>query len=538
MPEKITQLAKQLLGIWKELGINQKISIVTTALVVICGMGALLYWSSKTDFALLYGRLDEAEAARVTAALDDAKIPYKIGRNGTAIFVPADKVYTTRMQLASKGIPKGDGVGFEIFDKPNFGLSDFVQRANYVRAIQGELARTIAQLDEVEAARVMIVMPENRLLADKTKKASASVFVKVRGQTALPQSSVNAIRFLVANSVEGLQPNNVMVVDNLGNVLSDNTETDSPMGLSVTQLAIRKNLEAYLSKKVEDMLDKVLGQGQAVVRVAADINFDTINRTEEKFDPDGQVIRTQTINDEKTDTTASQNGGVPGVATNANTDTNSTAQSTPVNITKVQKKVTNNEYEINRTTSTILQSPGSIKRLTAAVFIAAKVEGTGADRKIVQRTPEELNKLKRVVQNALGVDPTRQDDIALEEMPFNDQFTQEFNQIVQKEQRQKYWQEIGINVGYGILGLLILGIFFKLLKKTSTESIPLGVPIGTIDTGGNGYHHNGGEHKLVWPPPKGEPEVITVELLNQLVKENPANVTQAIKNWMNRGRSN
>jgi len=192
--------------------------------------------------------------------------------------------------MAGKGIPSGEGVGFEIFDKANFGISDFVQRANYTRAVQGELARTIGQLDQIESARVMIVMPENRLLTDSLRKPTASVFVRVKGNAQLPSSSVNSIRFLVANSVEGLQANNVSVVDNQGNVLSENQESDSVAGLSGNQLTARRNFEQYLSKKAEGMLEKVLGPGEAVVRVSAEINWDTISRSEEKFDPDGEVV--------------------------------------------------------------------------------------------------------------------------------------------------------------------------------------------------------------------------------------------------------
>ena len=147
------------------------------------GLVAAAIWSSHADYGLLYGGLSDTEAAKVVAALDEAKVAYKAGSGG-AIMVPTDKVYAMRMQLASKGIPQGDGVGFEIFDKPNFGISDFVQRANYLRAVQGELSRTISQLDEVKAARVMIVLPENRLLLDKDKFPTASVFVRVRGQFA------------------------------------------------------------------------------------------------------------------------------------------------------------------------------------------------------------------------------------------------------------------------------------------------------------------------------------------------------------------
>ena len=164
------------------------------------------------------------------SALDDAKVPYRTGRGGASIMVPSDKVYTMRAQLAAKGIPRGEGVGFEIFDKPNFGISDFVQRANYLRALQGELSRTISQIDLVESARVMIVMPENRLLIDSHKKPTASVFIRIKGNGQLPPSGVNSVRFIVANAVEGLTVNNVSVVDNLGNVLSENTEDDSVVG--------------------------------------------------------------------------------------------------------------------------------------------------------------------------------------------------------------------------------------------------------------------------------------------------------------------
>src|SRR5581483_1129187 len=193
--------------------------VMATA-VLLAGLIGISYWSSRVDYALLYGKLDAGEASKVIAALDETKVAYKV--RGGSIYVPSDKVYQLRMQMAGKGIPRGEGVGFEIFDKANFGISDFVQRANYTRAVQGELSRTISQLDQVEAARVMIVMPENRLLTDSLRKPTASVFVRVKGNGQLPTSAVNSIRFLVANSVEGLQANNVSVVDNQGNVLSEN----------------------------------------------------------------------------------------------------------------------------------------------------------------------------------------------------------------------------------------------------------------------------------------------------------------------------
>jgi len=222
--------------------------------IVAFGLVGLAYWSSRMDYSLLYGKLDDGEASKSSPRWTTKRC-LQNRRRGSSILVPADKVYQVRMQMAGKGIPQGEGVGFEIFDKANFGISDFVQRANYTRAIQGELARTISQLDQVESARVMIVMPENRLLSDSLRKPTASVFVRVKGSAQLPPSSVNSIRFLVANSVEGLQANNVSVVDNSGNVLSENQDNDSVAGLSGNQLSARRNFEQYLSKKAQGMLE-------------------------------------------------------------------------------------------------------------------------------------------------------------------------------------------------------------------------------------------------------------------------------------------
>ncbi len=473
-----------------------------------------------------------ANPPRVVAALDDAKVPYKVGAGGSSIMVPSDKVYAMRMQLASKGIPRGDGVGFEIFDKPNFGISDFVQRANYVRAVQGELGRTIGQLDEIESARVMIVLPENRLLLDKDKYATASVFVRVRGNSQLPTQSINSIRFLVANSVEGLKPNHVSVVDNLGNVLSENTDNDSLTGLTSTQLTARRNLEQYLGRKAQDLLEKVLGPGQAIVRVSADINYDTISKTEEKFDPDGQVIRQQTKNDDSVDSSTSSASSPVGISANTATETNAAAGATaPVNNSKTRKITSTVDYEIGKTTSSTVQAAGGIKRIAAAVTVASRMEGTGTERKPVNRTPEEIEKLRRVVSNAIGVDATRGDSISLEELAFNDTFATEVTQNLEKQQTHDFWFNLGRNAAYPALGLLALVILLRLFKSTPIQEIPIGIPVGRLNGQGK---LNGNGHGGQWVN-DAEPRAVTVDVLNKLIKENPANMTQAIRDWMSKG---
>ncbi len=540
MNQNLWKLGAQLRDIWNQLGNAQRLSVLCATFVLLAGLGTLAFWSSRADYSLLYGRLSDGEAAKVIAALDDAKVPYKVGAGGGSILVPSEKVHLMRMQLAGRGIPRGEGVGFEIFDKPNFGISDFVQRANYVRAVQGELGRTISQLDEVESARVMIVLPENRLLLDKDKYATASVFVRVRGNSQLQPQSINSIRFLVANSVEGLKPNHVTLIDNLGNVLSENSDNDSLSGLTSTQLAARRNLEQYLANKAQDMLEKVLGPGQSIVRVSAEVNYDTVTKSEEKFDPDGQVLRTQTKTDDTTDATTANSSSSAGISANTSTETNAAPSgATPLNTTKNKKAVTTVQYEIGNSSSKTVQTAGGIKRLSASVTVAAQVQGTGADRKVVNRSPEEIEKLRRIVASAIGIqtgtDNPRGDLITLEELAFNDQLATTVTQEFDLQQKHELWWGIARGALYPGLALVALLVLLRLFKRTPVEEIQLGVPVGRLmaaqKAAGNG--HGFGAESWGGEPAPG---IVSVDVLNRLIKENPVNMTQAIREWMDKGR--
>ncbi|HZL43000.1 MAG TPA: flagellar M-ring protein FliF C-terminal domain-containing protein, partial [Verrucomicrobiae bacterium] len=298
-----------------------------------------------------------------------------------------------------------------------------------------------------------------------------------------------------------------------------------------------RNLEQYLAKKAQDMLEKVLGPGQAIVRVSAEINFDTITRTEEKYDPEGQVIRTQTKNDENLDSTMSSSGGGPaGISANTATDTNSTqSASSPVNNTRNRKTVSTVEYDVGKSTSSTMQAAGGIKKLSAAVTVAARMEGQGADRKVTPRSAEELVKLRHVVESAIGIDSTPQstrgDQITLEELPFNDQFAAGVTQELDQQQKHQAWWDMARNAVYPVLALGALIVLVVIFKRTPIQEIPLGVPVGRLvgnkgSAAGNGDWSRG-----------AQPGVVSVEVLNRLVKENPTNMTQALREWLNKSRS-
>ena len=467
--------AQSLLSLWKQLGLNQRVSLALAAAVVVAGFTALILWSRRPDYQLLYGRMGEKDAAAIISQLEAQNIPHQVTAGGGAVYVPADQVYRLRMELASKGLPSGDGVGFEIFDKGQFGLSDFVQRTNYLRALQGELSRTISELHGVLSARVMIVQPENRLLlTDQGVKPTASVFVELAGNRLEPES-VNAIRNLVASSVQGLQPDQVAVVDNQGHVLSEDLKQDPALGSAASQMRYRQQIEDYLSKKVETMLAQVIGPGNAVVRVSAEIETDATTLTEEKFDPEGQVVRSQTIAEDTTNTTESRTGGVVGVTANvpdrsANADTGK-----PTSTNEQSRKNRTTTYEINRTTTNTVRNPGTVKNLTAAVFIAQRA--AAADGQVAKRTADELAALRQLVINALGVHASAGQSldniVSLQEMPFQIPAISAQVAQIQKETRVATWIESASRyVAVGI-GLIVLGLFWKMLRSQKTEPVPV-----------------------------------------------------------------
>ncbi|OGP95166.1 MAG: flagellar M-ring protein FliF, partial [Deltaproteobacteria bacterium RBG_19FT_COMBO_56_10] len=261
----------------------------------------------------LYAQLSPEDSGAVIEKLKEKKVPYKV--DGSSISVPADKVYETRMELAGEGLPQGGGVGFEIFDKTAFGVTDFVQKVNYKRALQGELSRTITQIKEIDTARVHLALPEKGVFLDEQKKARASVIVKLKPGRQLTQGQVSSIVHLVANSTDNLKPEDVAVVDTAGKMWTREADQDAGMMLSATQLEYKKSLEKDYEHRVQSMLEKAVGMNNVVARVSADVDTRHVERTEERYDPDGQVVRSEQRNKE-----SSIGGiaalGVPGVLSN------------------------------------------------------------------------------------------------------------------------------------------------------------------------------------------------------------------------------
>ena len=510
--------AQSLLSLWKQLGLNQRVSLVVAAAGVLAGFGALVFWSRRPDYQLLYGRLGDRDAAAIVSQLETQGIPHQVSAGGSAVYVPADRVYRLRMDLASKGLPSGDGVGFEIFDKGQFGLSDFVQRTNYLRALQGELGRTIAQLQGVRSARVMIVQPENRLLlTGQGVKPTASVFIELAGPR-LETEAVNAIRNLVANSVQGLQPDQVAVVDNQGRVLSEDLKEDPLLGSAGGQMRYRQQVENYLARKVETMLAEVIGPGNAVVRVSAEIETDATTLTEEKYDPEGQVIRSQTVVEDTSNTTEARAGGVVGVSANVPDKPAAAEAPKPTSTTEQSRKNRTTAYEINRTTTNIVRNPGTVKSVTAAVFIAQRPPA--ADGAAAKRTADELAALRRVVVNALGLHAAAgqsvDDLVSVQEVPFQAPTVAAQVAQIQSQTRLATWVESGSRYFAIAVALAVLAWFWRMAKKLKPEPVPVEL---LSEAKGNGQHA------------MALAGAVTPELLNELIRQKPANIGVALRDW-------
>jgi len=312
------QLKEALKGFAKmfgELPTGKKAALASVGVFMLVGILISSYFAAGEEYSLLYSNLMQEDTIAITEKLKDRKIPYKLERGGTAITVPVKDVYQLRLDLASEGIPSGGGVGFEIFDKSTFGMTEFVQKLNLRRALQGELQRTIKSIEAVSSSRVHIVLPRKTLFETDESKASASVVLKIKRNKRLQKSQVEGIAHLVASAVEGLSDSEVTIVDSMGNMLSGPQEDSEMARFTVRQLESKRGYEADMEKRVRTMLERAVGLGKAIVRVNADIDFKQVQRTEELYDPDSQVARSEQRTEEKT-TGATLPVGVAGVQSN------------------------------------------------------------------------------------------------------------------------------------------------------------------------------------------------------------------------------
>ncbi len=332
---------------WRRMGLVQRVTLLSVLLACAGAAALLVGWAREPHMALLYSRLDPEDASEVVAQIQESGTPYELKDGGTSIYVPSEKVYSLRLQLAGEGLPAGGRQGYRLLDEEKIGTSPFTQRVNYVRALEGELAKTIALIDGVEHARVHIVRTESRLFREDETGTSATIAVRVRPGRRLSQGNVAAIVHLVAGGVDHLQPENVVVVDSQGTLLSTGNEGGFAGGRGGTVIDYKSQVEEYLARKAEQMLSLVLGPGRATVKVSAEVETSTVNKTEETYSPDGAVPVKEEIMS-KSEAPGAGQGAAGGES---------------------KEETTTTEYEVGRIVSQTINMPGKITSLSVAAFV-------------------------------------------------------------------------------------------------------------------------------------------------------------------------
>jgi flagellar M-ring protein FliF len=539
----INQFLSPVTDFWRRLTLNQKAGLVVSTTVVLSLLFLLVTWTSKAPFATMYSGLSGKDAARIVDDLRERKIAYRLADGGTRVLVPQNQVYELRLHFAAVGLPGTGDLGYEVFDKPMLGMTEFMQKLNYHRALEGELARTIGKLDEVESARVHLVLPAPTLFTENKKEPTAAVVLQLEPNVQLTQRQIQGISYLIAYAVEGMTTENITIVDASGNLLSGASNRDTAVGLTATQLEVQFALEEALARKAKTLLDGVVGPGKSEVKLAAKLNWDRTEKTVEQFDAERIAIRSE----ERRELTGE--GGIDGGATTE------------------ENQVTN--YEIPRTVEKINPEVGNVERLWVSVLVDGTYRtttdaGGNEIREFVDRSPAEMQKISDIVKTAVGFDETRRDRISVVSFPFEK--IEEPLATGDPAMRRHFLLRV---MEKGILALLLVGIFLlarSLVRRLSqaissapavggttpaqirvgrpTASLPAGVAAGTPLPAGS--PSGSGTPAVVFKekgqgPIEIEEDEVPVDALKraelqkratQFIQEKPDLASQLVRSWI------
>ena len=400
----------------KSLGAARLAAMVAVTLALVGFFSFLMVHMTTPEMVPLFTDLTLDNSASILKELDRQGVSYEMKNGGSVVMVPRAKVARLRMSLAESGLPKGGGVGYEIFDKSDtLGATSFVQGINHLRALEGELSRTIRSLDQVEAARVHLVLPQRELFSRDKAQPSASIVLKVRGT--LTAQQVRAIRHLVASAVNGLKPERISVVDETGKLLADGSGSDD--ALTAEGSDERKiSFERRLRKEVKSIVDSVVGPGHARVQIAADFDFNRITQTSDKYDPDGRVIRSSQNREEEDTSGHTKTGGGVSVSNELpGSGAGGQAGASTGDRTHKTEEVVN--YEISRTTKTEIIEPGRLNRISAAVLVDGIYTKNAKGEMVYQpRSKQEIDRIAALVRSAIGFNAKRGDQVEVVNLRF------------------------------------------------------------------------------------------------------------------------
>ena len=438
-------LFQNIKAFYDRLPTKQRIGIGLVMLGSILSLILITYWAQKTEYGLLFGNLPETAANDVVQILQTENINYELKDGGSSIYVPKDKVYDLRLRFAGEGIVSDGSSGYEIFDRNTLGMTDFMQKLNLKRALEGELARTISGIEQVEAARVHLVIPERSPFRETQAPATASVVVDLKGNSRLSLAHIEGMVSLVAGAVEGLEPNDVNILDANGALLSDPNAGDNETQLTTNQLRLQTEKEAYLANKAQTLLDQMLGSGNSILRVNLELDFSRAVRENSTIDPESQTVIAEERLQEEGD------------------------------IDNASSSVKN--YEVSRSIETIEKSVGDISYLSVSVILNYKpapdvdaevVEANleGSPPSFIPHSDEELVRIEALVKEAVGWRPDRGDGFAISQLQFD---TTQEDRLNAELQAQRRTDQIEFYVRYGLM-IIALGLAAWLIMSASKRA--------------------------------------------------------------------
>lgn len=525
--------------------------------------------SNTPGMTLLYGNLSTADATEVAAKLDTSNIPYKISEDGTQVTVPQKDVGKARMLLAQDGLPHQGSVGYEIFDqKQAFGTTSFVENINQLRALEGELSRTVGTIDGVRNARIHLVLPQRELFSKDASPASASVFLNLHDNTGLTPEQIQAIQHLIAAAVPQLKAANVAIIDQSGNLLARGEDDNQDDTSARSGEEMKQKYERGVSRSIEDMVGRIVGYGKVRANVTAEMNFDVVNRNSESYNPDGQVVRsTQTTSDDNVDNAASGNAnsvsvennlpGLPGGGAKA-------PEAAPTSKTDHTEEVTN--YEISKTVESLQRASGQVQKQSIAVLVDGKYvtddkatppkdapKDWQAPKKYVPRDQAELDNITKLVKSAVGYDESRGDSIQVVNMQFSEETATEGTPLKDDTQIMGFQKAdlLGVaeTVTLSIVAVLVILLVLRPLATHMIASTPrlqqgggLGEEATALLPGGarpaqlSGPQQQGNngelESMIDMSQVEGKVKASSVQKISELVQNHPAETVAVIRSWM------
>jgi len=528
----------------RSLGAARIAAMVAVTLAMIGFFAFIMMRVTAPQMTPLFTDLSFEDSTAIVKDLERQGIPFELKSDSAIVMVPKDKVTRLRMRLAEAGLPKGGGIGYEIFDKSDaLGATSFVQNINHLRALEGELARTIRAIDRVQAARVHLVLPERALFSRDKAEASASIVLKVRGP--LEPQQVRAIRHLVASAVKDLKPERVSIVDEAGRLLADGARTEAALGLSADERQIA--FERRLREQVEAIVTSVVGPGRARVQLTADFDFNRVTQTSEKFDPEGRVMRSSQTREESSASNDGKDGQVtvgnelPGAA-RPPADNNSTREQS-----KKSEEILN--YEISRSTKTEVTEGGRVNRISVAVLVdGAYTKNDKGESTYQPREKEEIDRIAALVRTAIGFDQKRGDQIEVVNLRFAEVPTNVIPEptglmsfLTFTKDDVMHWIELGVML---LLALVVLLLVVRPLVRRilESESAPSGnANVAAAIAGGDVQAALAQEIKAVpsqtskmidMAQVQGQVHAQSVQKVGELADSNPNETISIIRSWL------